>query len=116
MLTERWLHHQLRRGLRADPTAASRRPQAWTVRAGLSAGFTDTLEAHLDGSHTDIDAESDERPDHLGGRRNVVWTPHPGLTMGPEVAYNHFENVSDDTADSEDQDVWGVMWRIQRDF
>jgi len=89
---------------------------AWTVRAGLSAGFTDRLTANLDGSYTDIDAESDVNDLQLWAvAANVVWTPHPGLSMGPEVEYNHFE-PGDDTANSSDQDVWGVMWRIQRDF
>jgi hypothetical protein len=99
-----------------NPDGSVETTQAWTVRAGLSAGFTDTLEAHLDGSYTDIDAESDVNDLTLWAvAANVVWTPHPGLSMGPEVEYNHFE-PGDDSSDSSDQDVWGVMWRIQRDF
>jgi hypothetical protein len=99
-----------------NPDGSVETTQAWTVRAGLSAGFTDTLEAHLDGSYTDIDAESDVNDLQLWAvAANVVWTPHPGLSMGPEVEYNHFEPGGDGD-DSEDQDVWGVMWRIQRDF
>ena len=42
--------------------------------------------------------------------------------MGPEVAYNHIncdtESCTGEDNDDEDleDDVWGVMWRIQRDF
>ena len=43
--------------------------------------------------------------------------------MGPEVAYNHIScdgdacaAVAGDENDDQEDDVWGVMWRIQRDF
>ena len=79
---------------------------AWTVRAGLSAGFTDRLTANLDGSYTEIDPGGDDCDDD--DRRltiwaivgNVVWSPASGLTMGPEVAYNHVE------ADNDSDDRW----------
>jgi hypothetical protein len=97
-----------------DADGSVDKTQAWTVRAGLSAGFTDKLTANLDGSYTDIDAETDTNDLQVWAVvGNVVWQPHPGLTMGPEVAYNHLDPGGEGV---EDQDVWGVMWRIQRDF
>jgi len=86
--------------------------KAWTVRAGLSAGFTDTLSANLDGSYTDIDGDSDSNDIQIWSvAGNVVWSPVSGLIMGPEVAYSNL-----DSDDGDDDNVWGVMWRIQRDF
>jgi hypothetical protein len=41
-----------------------------------------------------------------------AWTPTPGLSMGPTFGWNSFDG--DDA--NEDYDIWGVMWRIQRNF
>jgi hypothetical protein len=85
---------------------------AWTVRAGLSAGIGANFTANLDGSYTDIETESGAGDYNFWAvAGNLVWSPVSGLTMGPEVAYNRIEPDSGD-----DEDVWGVMWRIQRDF
>jgi opacity protein-like surface antigen len=113
---------------------------AFGIRAGLSAGFTDSITANLDASYTrvmggdddddgdgdgDGDGDSDLfNPDYdfIGVAANVVYSPVEGLIMGPEVAYNHinFDNDDDDGADDDDDggedDIFGVMFRIQRDF
>jgi len=42
----------------------------------------------------------------------------PGLSFGPEVAWNSYDISGDDFGgrDTQDYDIWGVMWRVQRNF
>jgi len=99
--------------------------QAWMVRAGLTAEFTPTVGASIDASYTDVDSDADALDYNFWAvAANVVWEPVPGLIMGPEVAYNNIDGDSDDDDDDFDDDdddddgddVWSVMFRIQRDF
>ncbi len=94
--------------------------EAWMVRAGLTAEFTPTLSSSLDGSFTDVDSENDGFPDYQfwAIAANLVWEPVSGLIMGPEVAYQNldFDNDDDEDDDSSEEDLWKVMFRIQRDF
>jgi hypothetical protein len=97
--------------------------EAWMVRAGLRAEFTPTLSAYLDGSYTDVDSEADVLDYNFWGvAATLVWEPVDGLIMGPEVAYNNIdfddddELVDDDDDDDDGNDIWKVMFRIQRDF
>ena len=104
--------------------------KAWNVHAGLTASITPNLTGHVDGSFTHYN-EVDNAPggptntgddfDAWAVVGNLVWEPAPGLTMGPEVGFTHTDfdlqtgHVGLATAQV-DTDVWGVMWRIQRDF
>jgi hypothetical protein len=117
---------------------------AWSIRAGFSLGFTETLTAYVDGSFTHIEAgdtdelfdddddDDDDGYDYSlwGIAADLVWNPVSGLTIGPEIGYKKIEfgdafddfgecadddDDDDDCADFED-DVFGIMWRIQRDF
>ena len=97
--------------------------QAWMVRAGITAEFTPTVRASLDGSYTDVDSDADVLDYNFWAvAANVVWEPVDGLIMGPEVAYNNIDGDSDDDDDIGDDDdddgddVWSVLFRIQRDF
>jgi hypothetical protein len=104
---------------------------AFSVRAGLSAGFTETLTANLDGSYTRVETGDDDddefgvfAPDYdfFAVAANLVYSPAPGLIMGPEIAYNNISFDNDETDGVGDDDdlgedsVWGAMFRIQRDF
>lgn len=87
---------------------------SWSVRGGVSGPlFSPKVKVWADGSF--IHAEEDDNGDDYDFWAAAVggaWTPTPGLSMGPEFAYNSFDG--DDAG--EDYDVWGVMWRIQRNF
>jgi opacity protein-like surface antigen len=93
---------------------------AWQVRGGVSAAFTPHLTAYVDASFTSVDA--DDSPaglpeidyDYTAVAADLQWSPVSGLVMGPEVAWSSTD--FDDDVRSDDFDVWGVMWRIQRDF
>jgi hypothetical protein len=106
---------------------------AWMVRGGIQAGFTDTVSANIDASYTNVDrggddddddgafdAFDDDSYDVWAVAANVVWTPVSGLSMGPEVAYRNIDfDLGDDDLDDADEgdfDVWGVMFRVNRDF
>jgi hypothetical protein len=99
---------------------------AWAVRGGISAAFSPTLSAYVDASFTHVneDLEDDDAIDadydFWAIAADLQWTPVSGLTMGPEVAYSSLD-FDDDVGDPDaekgpDSDIWGVMWRIQRDF
>jgi hypothetical protein len=98
--------------------------EAWMVRAGLRAEFTPTLSAYLDASFTDVDSEADVLDYNFWGvAATLVWEPVDGLIMGPEVAYNNIDfddddddDLIDDDDDDDGNDIWKVMFRIQRDF
>jgi hypothetical protein len=95
---------------------------SWAVRAGLKGPlFNPDLTVWLNG--TFISGEEDSSSDEydfwavvLGASYNLA----PGLTIGPEFAYHNLEwddsGAPDGTDEIADYDVWGAMWRIQRDF
>ena len=86
---------------------------AWTVRAGLTAPFSPTVSAWLDGSFTHVeDDNNDDEYDFWAVVGGAAWEPISGLAMGPEVGFNRIEG---DDAD-EDGDVWGAMWRVESTF
>jgi hypothetical protein len=114
---------------------------AWSIRAGFSLGFTETLTAYVDGSFTHVEAgdrdelfdddDDDDDDDYdyslWGIAADLVWNPVSGLTIGPEIGYKNidfgegfFGECDDDDDDDDDcdleSDVFGIMWRIQRDF
>jgi len=102
---------------------------AWSVRAGLTLGWTPTLTSYIDVSYTNVDANDSATVDAAGDSihadydmwavvGNIVWTPVKGLSMGPEIGWQqgpHFEHA-DHSDHSDDLDRWGVMFRMQRDF
>jgi len=108
---------------------------AWGIRAGLTLGFSPTVASYIDFSYTSVDAQ--ESVVYLGGNRaaaidadydfmavaaNVVWTPVKGLSMGPEVEWREAPQYGGDNNRNngfrplEEDDVWGAMFRIQRNF
>jgi len=103
----------------------------WSIRAGVKTAFTPTVSWTVDGSYTDMNDETDDDDASDDSYRfwvaktALIWNPVPGLIMGPEVAYANIDFDGDDDDDDDDDDldvegesddVWGVMWRIQRDF
>jgi hypothetical protein len=94
----------------------------------LTASISPTLTAHVDASFTDYNnvagahfISSDFQAWAVAA--NLVWEAAPGLTMGPEVAFTSIDFVDaapqtnfDNWPGFVDTDVWGVMWRVNRDF
>jgi hypothetical protein len=89
---------------------------AWNVRAGLNADFTDTIGASIDASYTSVEEADVDEYDFWGVMGTLYYTPVSGLLIGAEVAYNNIDADGDDAGDEFDDDVWGVMLRVQRTF
>jgi hypothetical protein len=87
---------------------------AWGARGGVSGPlFSPNIKVWADGAfyHYEEDDNGDEY-DFWAAGVGGAWTPVPGLSLGPEFAWNSHDG--DDA--NEDYDIWGVMWRIQRNF
>jgi len=90
---------------------------AWNVRAGLNADFTDTIGASIDASYTHVEEADDfDEYDLWGVAGTIYYTPVSGLLIGAEVAYNNIDIDSEIDADDDQDDIWGVMVRVQRTF
>jgi len=94
---------------------------AWGVRGGISGPITANLKVWGDAAfyHEEEHFGSDEA-EFIAAGVGAAWTPVPGLSFGPEVAWNSFD-VSESGPpatfdEAEDYDIWGVMWRVQRNF
>jgi hypothetical protein len=105
--------------------------EAWMVRAGVRYGFAETWDASVSGSYTHVetddidltpldasDEESEFEYDFWAVNANVRWKPADGLYMGPEVAYQTIDRDGPGfgDGDEDDNDVIGVMFRLQRSF
>lgn len=88
--------------------------QAWGVVAGLTGPlFNPNLTAWVDGTFQHaVESDNGDSYDFWALRVGAKYQPVSGIFMGPEFAYQNFDG--DDAG--EDWDVWGVMWRVQRDF
>jgi hypothetical protein len=80
----------------------------------------------------DDDDDLDLEYSMIGLAADLVWNPVSGLTIGPEISYKRVEFSDgiedllelkdevvfddDDDDDDLDDDIFGIMWRIQRDF
>lgn len=84
---------------------------AWNVRAGLNADFTDTIGASIDASYTSVEEADVDDYEWWAVAGTLYYTPVSGLLIGAEVAYNHMDH-----SDFEEDDIWGVMLRVQRTF
>jgi hypothetical protein len=98
---------------------------AWSVRAGVEGPlFNPNLTVWLDGSYTHVEennnAVDEDEYEQWAFKAGARWSPVDGLGMGPEFAYQSLDMDDNDnvgiTEEQPDFDVWGVMWRIQRDF
>jgi hypothetical protein len=107
--------------------------EAWMVRAGVRAGITETVDASVSGSFThveqgDLDNDGvgdgvrvvdDLEYDFWAVNANLRWKPVEGLYMGPEVAYQTIDRQGSPAygdGDEDENDVIGVMFRLQRSF
>jgi len=92
---------------------------AWGVRGGIAGPIGANFKVWGDASfvHEEEDIGDDE-VEFLAAGIGGAWTPVPGLSFGPEVAWNSFDISGDDFGgrDTQDYDIWGVMWRVQRNF
>jgi hypothetical protein len=95
--------------------------EAWAVRAGIIGPiFGPNLTAWVDGSYTDAEADDGDNYTAWAFKTGARWQPAPGLGMGPEFAYQTLDmnDVGNPGAVEElpDYEVWGLMWRVQRNF
>jgi hypothetical protein len=93
--------------------------EIWGVRGGVSGPlFNPNLKVWADGAyyHEEEDDGTDEA-EFIAAGVGAAYTLAPGLTVGPEFAWNSWD-VDDIPAIDEvdDYDVWSAMWRIQRNF
>lgn len=87
--------------------------QAWMGRGGFYVPLTATIAGWLDGSFTHAENNTgDDEYDYWAVVAGASWTPAEGLLMGPEFGYN---NIDGDDA-GEDGELWGLMWRFEREF
>jgi hypothetical protein len=92
---------------------------SWAARAGITGPLMNpNLIVWVNGNfiHAEEDSSGDEY-DFWAVVAGAAYTLAPGLTVGPEFAY-HSLDMTDVLAPDEvpDYDVFGVMWRIQRNF
>lgn len=90
----------------------------WGVRGGIAGPIGQNLKVWGDAAfyHEEEHFSSDEG-EFIAAGVGAAWTPVPGLSFGPEVAWNSWDVSGDPDGDeSEDYDIWGVMWRVQRNF
>ncbi|MGH6923312.1 MAG: porin [Propylenella sp.] len=87
---------------------------AWLIRGGFNGPVMPNVTVWADGSFTHVEQQTAAAVeyDFWAVQVGAAWEPVPGLAMGPEFAFNRL----DFDAGGADQDVWGVMWRVQRDF
>ena len=120
------------------PQADGSLTEAFVVRAGLTGNFTPTVGFSLDGSYTEVDSASNTFATGIGPVvvegidynhqaivGNIHWRPVSGLEFGWEAGWNHLEiensalqrlALSNGTTARADFDVYGAMFRVQRDF
>ncbi len=85
---------------------------SWAVYAGIKGPlFNPNLTAWVDGSYITADDSGGLNYDNWNVRVGAKYSPVSGLGIGPEFAYQNYSSNA-----APDLDVWGVMWRIQRDF
>jgi hypothetical protein len=97
--------------------------ESWAVRAGLRGPLFNNLTGWINGAWTHVEENdvgtSGDEYDWWAIVAGAAWEPVPGLTMGPEGAFQSFD-LTDPNGDERngwgDYDVWGVMWRVQRSF
>jgi Porin subfamily len=89
--------------------------KSWAVYAGIKGPlFNPNLTAWVDGSYIRADnpGAGGANYDNWNVRVGAKYSPVSGLGIGPEFAYQNFDGSTAGT----DYDVWGLMWRVQRDF
>jgi hypothetical protein len=94
--------------------------EAWTVRGGITGGIFTNVTVWLDGSYTHVEeADGEDEYDFWAVALGGYYSPVPGLIMGPEVAYNNIDYdgfQADIGVNDPQEDIFGVMWRVQREF
>jgi len=97
--------------------------QIWGGRGGIAGPLiSPKLKVWADGAwyHEEEDDPGDvDEADFIAAGVGAAYTPVPGLSFGPEFVWNEWD-VDDDRVDgigeTKDYDIWGVMWRVQRNF
>ena len=88
--------------------------QAWGGRGGVSGPIFKNVKVWGDAAFVHEEADNGDEGDFWAAGVGGAWTPVPGLSMGPEFAWNSWD--ADSTGKLDDYDIYGVMWRIQRNF
>jgi len=92
----------------------------WGARGGVTGPIFKNVSVWADGAfYHEEEAHNQDEGDFWAFGVGGAWTPVPGLSLGPEFAWNKWD-VNDKPVDgigeTPDNTVWGVMWRIQRNF
>ena len=106
--------------------------EAWAIKASLGADVSSNVSVSLDGAFANVEHHGafDLQPG-LGDfdtwivAGTVHWKPVAGLTISAEVAYEtvdhdnetgFFGGTGSQYGPNSDEDIWGVMMRINRTF
>lgn len=88
--------------------------QSWAVRAGITGPlFNPNLTVWADGNFVHAEGDAGGEYDFWAVIAGAKYALAPGLQFGPEFAFNSMDG---NAAGPADYDIWGVMWRIQRNF
>ncbi len=103
-------------GLTGDDTN-----RAWEVRAGIIGPLlSPKVTGWVDGSFVSVKADDNDHYTEWAFKVGARWEPVPGLGMGPEFAYQKMDmhDVGNPglVEEAPDFEVWGLMWRVQRNF
>jgi len=97
--------------------------QAWGGRGGVAGPIFKNVKVWGDAAFVHEEGDIEDELDFWAAGVGAAWTPVPGLSMGPEFAWNSYDitdtngnRFSDGGVQFEDYDVYSVMWRLQRNF
>ena len=96
-----------------DIDAAFNLNKSWNVFAGIKGPLINpNLTAWVDGGFIHAVDSGATHYDFWAVRAGAKYSPVAGLGFGPEFAYQNLNS----SAPASDYQVWGLMWRLQRDF
>ncbi|WP_350335640.1 porin [Coralliovum pocilloporae] len=92
--------------------------EIFTVLGGFQHFFSSDVSFAISGSYTDAEIAGIPDVEAYGVIGNVRWTPVSGLLFAVEGAWNRVETEGLDVNGVGDieEDVWNVVFRVQRDF
>jgi len=91
---------------------------AWGARGGVAGPIFTNVKVWGDAAFVHEEADNDDEGDFWAAGVGGAWTPVPGLSMGPEFAWNRWDPDATIARDRtlDEYDVFSIMWRTQRNF
>jgi hypothetical protein len=93
--------------------------ESWSVRAGITGPLiSPNFKVWAEGAFIYVEEDGGEDDyEFYAAAVGGAWSPVPGLSFGPEFAWNRLDATDTAVADeTDDYDIWGVMWRLERGF